>query len=93
MAIRANCLARGYSGVRPELVQLLVDCLEHDITPLIPERGSVGASGDLVPLCYLAAMLIGEGDVLYGGKRITAGAALAAAGLRPITLEAKEAWR
>lgn len=90
MLVRANCLARGYSGVRLELVQLLVDMLRHDILPLIPERGSVGASGDLVPLCYLANAVTGEGDVLFGGQVVPAATALAACQLEPLVLEAKE---
>ncbi|WP_329041371.1 aromatic amino acid ammonia-lyase [Streptomyces sp. NBC_00178] len=90
MLVRANCLARGYSGIRRSVVQLLIDCLLHDITPLIPERGSVGASGDLVPLCYLADMLTGSGDVLVRGRRTSAGEALSSAGLKPVVLEAKE---
>ena len=91
MLIRANCLVRGYSGVRTEVVELLLACLEGDILPLIPQRGSVGASGDLVPLCYLASMLIGNGDVDHRGRRTTAAAALAECGLTPLRLEAKEA--
>jgi len=90
MLVRANCLARGYSGVRPQVVELLLGCLNHDILPVIPERGSVGASGDLVPLSYLARTLIGEGAVWHRGTRRPAADALAAAGLAPLTLEAKE---
>ncbi|MER6916012.1 aromatic amino acid ammonia-lyase [Streptomyces sp. NPDC000594] len=90
LLIRANCLARGHSGVRPEVVRLLLDCLAEDILPLIPERGSVGASGDLVPLSYIGRVLTGEGEVLHRGERTDAGTALAAAGLRPVVLEAKE---
>lgn len=90
MLIRANCLARGYSGFRKEVLELLVECLRKDIIPLIPERGSVGASGDLVPLCYLASMLIGDGDVLARGIPAQAGDALREAGLRPAVLEPKE---
>ena len=67
MIIRANALAKGVSAIRPQTVSALLECLERDILPLIPERGSVGASGDLVPLCYLAAALIGEGRVLHRG--------------------------
>ena len=59
LLLRANCLARGRSGVRREVVQLLLDCLSHDILPVIPERGSVGASGDLIPLCHLTSVLVG----------------------------------
>lgn len=90
MLIRANCLARGYSAIRPEVVGLLLDCLNHDILPVVPERGSVGASGDLVPLSYVARMLTGAGDVRHAGERRPAAAALADAGLVPVELEAKE---
>ncbi|WP_371493710.1 aromatic amino acid lyase [Kitasatospora sp. NBC_00374] len=91
MLIRANCLARGCSGVRRDVVDLLLNCLRHDILPQIPERGSVGASGDLVPLCYLASLLIGEGTAVHRGERRPAREALAAAGLRPLDLQPKEA--
>jgi histidine ammonia-lyase/phenylalanine ammonia-lyase len=91
MIIRANCLARGYSGVRPAVVQALLDLLAHDIVPIVPERGSVGASGDLVPLCYLADALTGAGDVRHRGIRCTAADALAGCGLGPLSLEPKEA--
>ncbi|GLZ35694.1 histidine ammonia-lyase [Lentzea sp. NBRC 105346] len=90
MLIRANCLARGYSGVRPDVVNLLVDCLTNDILPLIPERGSVGASGDLVPLCYLANALTGQGDVLFRGNTVPAAEAMLECGLEPVVLQAKE---
>ena len=91
MLIRANCLARGHSAVRPELVELLVACLSADILPRIPERGSVGASGDLVPLSYIARLLNGDGDVhVAGGGTGTAEEALKEAGLTPVVLEAKE---
>lgn len=90
MLIRANCLARGYSAIRPEVVELLLDCLAEDILPVIPERGSVGASGDLVPLSYLARMLVGEGTVTRDGEPMPAAAALERAGLAPLPLEAKE---
>ncbi|MBJ3810648.1 aromatic amino acid lyase [Streptomyces flavofungini] len=90
MIIRANCLARGYSGIRPEVVQLLLECLNCEILPLIPERGSVGASGDLVPLSYVAALLTGIGDVLEKGERADARAALARADLEPAVLRPKE---
>ncbi len=91
MLVRANCLARGYSGVRPIVIQRLLDCLSSDMLPLIPERGSVGASGDLVPLCYLAWMLTGRGEVRFRGEIRPAGEALRECGLEPLTLEAKEA--
>ncbi|MFE3880909.1 histidine ammonia-lyase [Kitasatospora sp. NPDC059146] len=87
---RANCLARGNSGIRPEVVQLLLDCLEQDILPVVPERGSVGASGDLVPLSYLGAMLTGHGTVLHRGEARPAAEALAEEGLEPVVLASKE---
>ncbi|TDD87652.1 aromatic amino acid lyase [Actinomadura darangshiensis] len=90
LVVRANCLARGYSAIRPEVVGLLLDCLNHDILPMIPERGSVGASGDLVPLSYVARMLTGEGEVRHAERIRPAADALADAGLTPIALEAKE---
>jgi histidine ammonia-lyase len=91
MIIRANCLARGYSGVRPAVVEALLDLLAHDIVPIVPERGSVGASGDLVPLCYLADVLTGAGDVRHNGIRRPATDALTECGLQPLVLEPKEA--
>jgi len=90
MIVRANCLARGHSGVRPEIVTTLLDCLDHDILPLIPEQGSVGASGDLVPLSYVAALITGEGDVLHAGVQRPAREALADCGITPLVLVAKE---
>ncbi|TWP50855.1 aromatic amino acid lyase [Lentzea tibetensis] len=90
MLVRANCLARGYSGVRPEVVRQLLDFLRHDIVPVIPERGSVGASGDLVPLCYLASALTGEGDVWFRGSVVDAADALRECGLDPLVLGPKE---
>ncbi len=68
MVLRANCLASGYSGVNPEIVQLLLDFLNHGITPVVPEKGSVGASGDLAPLSHIALALIGEGEVEFDDK-------------------------
>lgn len=91
MLIRANCLARGYSAIRPVAVELMLSLLEHDVVPMVPERGSVGASGDLTPLAYLARVLIGEGAVVYGGVRRDAGEVLRECGLTPLTLEPKEA--
>ncbi|EDY50750.1 histidine ammonia-lyase [Streptomyces clavuligerus] len=90
MLIRANSLARGYSGVRREVVELILDFLRHDIVPVIPERGSVGASGDLVPLCYLAEALCGGGEVRWDGRVLPAAEAMEARGLRPVVLQAKE---
>ncbi len=90
MLIRANCAARGHSAIRQEPIHLILEMLHHDILPQIPERGSVGASGDLAPLSYLAASLTGEGTVTYRGERMPAAEALRAAGLQPVELQAKE---
>jgi histidine ammonia-lyase len=86
----AASLARGASGVRPVLVEMLIECLNRRVHPVIPEEGSVGSSGDLVPLAHVAACLIGEGEAWRDGRPVPAGEALAHAGLRPVTLEAKE---
>ncbi|MFH1806779.1 MAG: aromatic amino acid ammonia-lyase [Pseudomonadota bacterium] len=91
LAVRLASLCTGYSGVSPDLLRQLAGLLEHDITPLIPQEGSVGASGDLTPLSYVAATLIGERDVIYRGNQTTAATALAKAGLTPLTLRPKEA--
>jgi histidine ammonia-lyase len=90
MALRANTLAAGHSGVREELIELLLDCLNSGIHPLIPSRGSVGASGDLAPLSHLALVLLGEGEAILDGERMSGSAALQRAGLQPVVLEAKE---
>jgi histidine ammonia-lyase len=90
VAIRLTCLAKGRSGVRLELLERLCDLLNHRILPRIPERGSVGASGDLTPLSYLVAALVGEREVTYGGRVLPAAEALREAGLRPVALAPKE---
>lgn len=90
IALRANALAKGFSGVRAELVQLLVDCLNAGVHPVIPEQGSLGASGDLAPLSHLALVLIGRGKAEFSGTVISGKEALMRAGLLPIELEAKE---
>jgi histidine ammonia-lyase len=91
MLLRANVLALGHSGVREQVVELLLDCLNHGIHPVIPSRGSVGASGDLAPLSHLALVLLGEGEAMVaGGDRVDGGEALARRGLTPLVLEAKE---
>lgn len=90
LLLRAASLALGHSGVRPELVDALLALLEGDITPLVPQQGSVGASGDLAPLAHLAGVLMGEGEALMAGRQMPAGLALRGANLQPITLEAKE---
>ena len=90
LLLRANVLAKGFSGVRVELVELLMAMLNHRVHPVIPSRGSVGASGDLAPLAHLALVLIGEGEAEFHGERMSGARALAAAGLQPIALAAKE---
>jgi histidine ammonia-lyase len=90
MLLRANVLALGRSGVRPELIELLLALLNCRVHPIIPGLGSVGASGDLAPLSHLALVLVGEGEAVMGGARLAGGAALERAGLQPIVLEAKE---
>jgi len=91
MALRANVLAKGYSGVRPDTLDLLVAMLNRGVHPIVPRRGSVGASGDLAPLAHLALVLVGEGEAFAaGGDRQPGAMALAAAGLTPVTLAAKE---
>jgi len=90
LLLRANVLARGLSGVRPAVVEAICAFLKHRLHPVIPAKGSVGASGDLAPLAHAALALIGEGEVFYRGKRMRARAALGRAGLEPLTLEAKE---
>lgn len=90
MLIRANTLARGYSGVRLETLSLLLELLNRNILPLIPEKGSLGASGDLAPLAHMALPLIGQGNVRVGDSVITATEALSSCGLEPVHLSAKE---
>ncbi|MBX5449955.1 histidine ammonia-lyase [Thermogemmatispora sp.] len=90
MLLLAASLARGHSGVRVEVVRLLIDLLNAQLHPIVPSRGSVGASGDLAPLAHLALVLVGEGEAWYRGRRLPGAQALAEAGLQPLRLEAKE---
>ncbi len=90
LLLRANVLAKGFSGVRPELIEMLLALLNRRIHPVIPARGSVGASGDLAPLAHLALALMGEGLVLVEGRQLPAAMALLQAGIPPLVLEAKE---
>lgn len=90
MLQRANVLSKGYSGCRVEVIETLLAMLAAGVHPVIPSRGSVGASGDLAPLAHLALVVIGEGEALYQGRRMRGGEALTAAGIKPVTLEAKE---
>jgi histidine ammonia-lyase len=90
LLLRANVLAKGLSGVRPAVVETLAAMLNARVHPVIPARGSVGASGDLAPLAHLALALIGEGDVFFEGRRVAASLALEKAGIEPLRLAAKE---
>src|SRR5689334_16368444 len=90
MLLRANVLALGFSGIRPETVDLLCEMLNHRVHPVVPEKGSVGASGDLAPLAHLALGLIGEGEAFVDGKRMSGTDALKKAKLKPAELGAKE---
>ncbi|MBC7186949.1 MAG: histidine ammonia-lyase [Calditrichaeota bacterium] len=90
LALKANALAKGLSGCRLEVVQTLIDMANREVLPVIPEKGSVGASGDLAPLAHMALVLIGEGEAFYGGRRLPGGAAMAEAGIAPLRLAAKE---
>jgi len=90
LLLRANVLAKGFSGVRREVIDLLIGLLNAGVHPVIPEKGSVGASGDLAPLAHLALVLIGEGEAFYLGERIAGAEALRRAGLVCLSLEAKE---
>jgi histidine ammonia-lyase len=90
MALRANVLAKGYSGIRLETLERLVDLLNRGVHPVVPSRGSVGASGDLAPLAHLALVLIGEGEAWYGDRLGPGAEALTRAGLAPVVLAPKE---
>jgi histidine ammonia-lyase len=87
---RANVLARGFSGCRPIVIDTLMAMLNGGVHPVIPSRGSVGASGDLAPLAHLALVTIGEGEAIYQGERISGGEAMRRASIAPLHLEAKE---
>ena len=90
MVLRANVLALGFSGIRFEVIELLCEMLNERVCPVVPEKGSVGASGDLAPLAHLALSLIGEGETFFEGQRLTSAEALRRARLTPVQLEAKE---
>jgi histidine ammonia-lyase len=90
MLIRANVLAKGLSGIRPVIAERLCDLLNRGVTPVVPSRGSVGASGDLAPLAHTALVLTGEGEAWYQGRELSGAEALRAAGIEPVELQAKE---
>jgi len=90
MLLRANVLALGFSGIRLEVIEMLCEMLNRRVCPVIPEKGSVGASGDLAPLAHLALTLIGEGEAFFQSERMESHKALSRAGLQPQRLEAKE---
>ncbi|WP_221568177.1 histidine ammonia-lyase [Alkalihalobacillus sp. TS-13] len=90
LLLRTNALLKGYSGVRVEVINLLIDCINSGIHPIVPQQGSLGASGDLAPLSHLALVLIGEGEAFYKGKRVSGEEALQRENLTPLVLSAKE---
>jgi len=90
LALRANCLVRGHSGLRFDVIRRLCQMLDAGIHPVIPSQGSVGASGDLAPLAHVALTLVGEGEVFFKGRRVATARALRTAGLAPLRLQAKE---
>lgn len=90
MLLRANALAKAYSGIKLETLDTLIEMINQDICPFVPEIGSIGASGDLVPLSHIALVLIGEGEAFYENNRMPGKEALSRAGIKPITLEFKE---
>jgi histidine ammonia-lyase len=90
MLLRANALAKGFSGIRLEVVERIVELLNKEVHPLIPSKGSVGASGDLAPLSHMALVLIGEGEAIYKGKTLSGKDAIKAAKIKPVKLQAKE---
>ena len=90
MLLRGNAIAKGFSGARVQTVELLLACLNRGVLPVVPARGSVGASGDLAPLAHLALPLVGEGEALVDGERLDGASALAKVGLEPIRLASKE---
>lgn len=90
LLLRANALLKGFSGVRPVVIETLLALVNKSIHPVIPQQGSLGASGDLAPLSHLALVLMGEGEVFYKGKRKPALEVLVQEGIEPVTLQAKE---
>src|SRR5260370_25860096 len=90
VVVGANVVALGFSGIRREIIEMLCEMLNRRVYPVVPEKGSVGASGDLAPLAHLALTLIAEGEAFFRGERIESPKALSRAALEPQRLEAKE---
>jgi len=90
MCLKINSLARGFSGIRLEVIEALISLVNAEVYPCVPQKGSVGASGDLAPLAHMSAVLLGEGEATYQGQRISGAQGLSIAGLAPITLAPKE---
>ncbi|MDQ7095989.1 histidine ammonia-lyase [Desulfosporosinus sp. PR] len=90
LLLRANALAKGFSGIRLSTLETLLNVLNAGVIPVIPEKGSLGASGDLAPLSHMVLVLLGEGEAFYRGKRLKGSEALALAGIEPVALEGKE---
>ncbi len=90
MLLRANALAKGFSGVRVEVIETLIEMLNAGVVPVVPQQGSVGSSGDLAPLAHMVLVMIGEGEAFYNGERLEGVEAMKRAGIKPIALTAKE---
>ncbi len=90
MILKINSLSLGYSGIRLEVIETLIELINHEVYPCVPKKGSVGASGDLAPLAHMSAILLGYGYVNYKGEILPAKEGLKIAGLKPIILKAKE---
>lgn len=90
MLLRANALAKGFSGVRLEVIMTLIEMLNKDVTPVVPEKGSVGSSGDLAPLAHMALVLLGEGEAYHSSKLMSGKDAMKQAGIKSLVLQAKE---
>src|SRR5271165_3405213 len=90
MLIRANVLAKGFSGIRPLVAERICALFNRGVTPVVPSQGSVGASGDLAPLAHMAMVLIGEGEAEFEGAALSGAEALRRTGIEPLTLQAKE---
>jgi len=90
MLLRANALAKGYSGVRPQVIETLLDMINRGVIPVVPQQGSVGSSGDLAPLAHMVLVLIGEGEAYYDDAKLDGASAMKRAKIKPVVLEEKE---